>query len=115
MTEDEIGTFIGSDKVTGTPVFGPDGERAGYIERVMIDKLIGQVEYAVLRVGSLLDDGRYPLPWQSLKYDPDLGGYLCSVTTDQLGKAPRYSNEADWSWEEPSGGTAVSDYYKNLT
>lgn len=66
MAEDETGTLIGSDKVTGTSVFGPDGERVGYIERLMINKLWGQVEYAVLRVGSLLDDGRYPLPWQSL-------------------------------------------------
>ncbi|WP_398471140.1 hypothetical protein [Tardiphaga sp.] len=33
---------------------------------------------------------------------------MCSVTTDQFGKAPRYSNEAVWSWEEPSGALSVS-------
>jgi hypothetical protein len=37
----------------------------------MIDKMSGKVSYAVLGFGGILgiDDDRYPLPWQSLRYD----------------------------------------------
>ena len=35
----ETSNLIGSDKVEGTPVRRPDGERVGQIERIMIDKL----------------------------------------------------------------------------
>jgi hypothetical protein len=36
--ERETGTLIGSDKVEGTAVYGPDETKIGSIERVMIDK-----------------------------------------------------------------------------
>ena len=73
----EQGNLIGSDKVEGTNVYGADGEKIGSIERVMIDKPSGKVSYAVLGFGGFLGVGNdhYPLPWQSLKYNKDLGGY----------------------------------------
>ena len=47
----ETVSLIGSDKVQGTVVDGADGEKIGSIERVMIEKINGQVSYAVLRFG----------------------------------------------------------------
>jgi len=35
----ETVSLIGSDKVQGTAVFGPDGQKIGSIERVMIGKI----------------------------------------------------------------------------
>ena len=35
-------SFIGSDKVEGTPVYRSSGDKIGRIERVMIDKISGQ-------------------------------------------------------------------------
>lgn len=77
MEERETFSLIGSDKVEGTNVYGANGEKVGYIERVMIDKVSGKVCYAVLSFGGLLGigDDHYPLPWQALKYDTNLGGY----------------------------------------
>lgn len=74
----ETGTLIGSDKVEGTAVYGSDKEKIGSIERVMIDKMSGKVSYAVLSFGGFLGIGHdhYPLPWNSLKYDTNLGGYI---------------------------------------
>jgi len=47
MTNEESACpFIASDRVIGTPVYGPDRERLGSIERVMIDTSSGCVEYA---------------------------------------------------------------------
>ena len=78
----ETGNLIGSDKVEGTAVYGADSEKIGSIERVMIDKISGRVSYAVLSFGGFLGigDDHYPLPWQSLKYDTNLEGYITGIT-----------------------------------
>ena len=44
----ETESLIGSDKVEGTAVYGPDDTKIGTIARVMINKMSGKVSYAVL-------------------------------------------------------------------
>jgi hypothetical protein len=109
----ETGTLIGSDKVEGTAVYGADQTKIGSIERVMIDKQTGRVSYAVLSFGGFLGigDDHYPLPWQSLKYDTSLGGYITGVTERQLQGAPKYTNDNNWNWSDPARARAVNDYY----
>jgi hypothetical protein len=113
MDEREFGNLIGSDKVEGTVVYGADSTKIGSIERVMIDKQSGKVSYAVLGFGGFLGLGNdhYPLPWQSLKYDTRLGGYVTGVTETQLRGAPKYGNDRDWNWGDVTGNRAVNDYY----
>lgn len=108
----ETGLLIGSDKVEGTPVYDADGNRIGAIERVMIEKVGGRVSYAVLGFGGFLGIGNdhYPLPWHSLKYNTDLGGYQAMITVDQLNSAPKYADENDWNWAD-AGRKRVDDYY----
>jgi hypothetical protein len=105
--------LIGSDKVEGTNVYGPDGNKIGSIERVMIGKRSGKVDYAVLSFGGFMGfgDEHYPLPWTSLKYNETLGGYQVNVTEQQLKGAPKYANENDWDWADPVRGRKVHDYY----
>ena len=88
----ETTSLIGSDKVDGTAVYGSDQQKIGSIERVMIDKISGKVAYAVLSFGGFLGMGEdyYPVPWPTLKYDTNLGGYLVNLTKDQLANAPKY-------------------------
>lgn len=109
----EQGNLIGSDKVEGTAVYGADKEKIGSIERVMIDKISGKVSYAVLSFGGFLGigDDHYPLPWQSLKYDTGLGGYLTGVTLKQLEGAPKYGNDNSWDWADESRIRALNSYY----
>jgi hypothetical protein len=78
----ETTSLIGSDKVEGTAVYGPDREKIGSIERVMIDKISGKVAYAVLSFGGFLGMGEdyYPVPWSTLDYDTSLGGYHVNPT-----------------------------------
>ncbi|SDS21346.1 PRC-barrel domain-containing protein [Bradyrhizobium canariense] len=113
MNENETGSLIGSDKVEGTAVYGSDDSKIGSIERVMIDKVSGRVSYAVLGFGGFLGLGNdhYPLPWQSLKYDTRLGGYVTGVTEKQLRAAPKYGNDADWNWGDVTRNRALDDYY----
>ena len=95
MAERETHSLIGSDKVDGTSVYGPDQKKIGAVERVMIDKLSGKVAYAVISYGGFLGLGEehYPTPWSNLKYDTNLGGYLVNFTKDQIEKAPKYQRE----------------------
>jgi len=109
----EQGNLIGSDMVEGTTVYDANGQKIGSIERVMIDKRSGRVSYAVLSFGGFLGLGNdhYPLPWQSLKYNTELGGYQTMVPADQIKGAPKYARDNDWNWSDPNRTRAVNDYY----
>jgi hypothetical protein len=113
LDEREFGNLIGSDKVEGTAVFGPDATRIGSIERLMIDKVSGRVSYAVLGFGGFLGLGNdhYPLPWPSLKYDTRLGGYRVGITEAELREAPKYRDQNDWNWGDALTTRALNDYY----
>ena len=100
----ETVSLIGSDKVESTPVYGANDQKIGTVQRVMIDKVTGKVAYAVMSFGGFLGMGEdyYPLPWTSLKYDVNLGGYRVGVTEDQLKGAPKYNRNAEWDWSDRS-------------
>ncbi|MCW3836783.1 PRC-barrel domain-containing protein [Sphingomonas canadensis] len=84
--------LIASDRVEGTAVYDPAGERLGTVERFMVDKASGQAEYAVLGFGGLFGFGNrhYPLPWKALTYDTGRGGYVVNVSKEQIEGAPSY-------------------------
>ena len=113
LEANEAGNLIGSDKVEGTAVYGADSQKIGSIERLMVDKMSGKVSYAVLSFGGFLGigDDHYPLPWQSLKYDTNLGGYVTGITESQLQGAPKYREETGWNWSDPAAGRSVNEYY----
>ena len=113
MRTRETHDLIASDKVEGTAVYRPDGTRIGTIDRVMIDKIGGNVAYAVMSFGGFLGMGKdhYPLPWSMLTYNTALGGYECNVSEQQLKNAPRYADENDWSWSDPARGRDIDQYY----
>jgi hypothetical protein len=108
----ETTSLIGSDKVDGTAVYGADGEKIGSIQRVMIDKLSGKVAYAVMSFGGFLGMGEdyYPVPWSTLTYDTNLGGYRVNLTNDQLQNAPKYSSSTDWNWNRDNDRRVYEHY-----
>ena len=54
QTTDTLETtrLIAADKVEGTPVESTNGDSLGHVHDIMIDKISGQVGYAVLKYGS---------------------------------------------------------------
>jgi PRC-barrel domain len=82
-------SLIASDRVEGTPVRRSDGGKIGTIERLMIDKLSGNVAYAVLSFGGFLGMGQkhLPIPWARLTYDRALGAYHLDLTEEELKRA----------------------------
>jgi hypothetical protein len=109
----ETGALIGSDKVEGTNVYGTGDEKVGSIERLMIDKQSGKVSYAVLAFGGFLGMGHdhYPVPWNNLTYDTNLGGYRTNISKEQLDGAPKYAADDDWDWNDSARANTIRDYY----
>jgi hypothetical protein len=86
-------SVISSDKVEGTNVYNPAGEKLGSIDDLMIDRYSGQVRYAVMEFGGFLGMGtdRYPIPWSMLKYDVVMFGYVVDLDMNNLYLAPRFT------------------------
>jgi sporulation protein YlmC with PRC-barrel domain len=103
---------ISSDHVEGTKVYNTLGDKLGSIDDLMIDKVSGQVRYAVLEFGGFLGMGtdRYPLPWNMLKYDTTKEGYVVPLDKDRLEDAPRYPSEQRPAYDDDYG-RRVNDYY----
>ena len=113
VATDETGRLIASNKVEGTAVYNRAGERLGSVYNFMVDKISGQVAYAVMSFGGFLGIGEdyYPLPWSALTYNPKLGGYEVNITEQQLKNAPKYSRHDNWDWSDRSRMERVSHYY----
>ena len=109
----ETHSLISSDKVEGTALRRPNGDKIGEIERVMIDKRSGKVAYAVMSFGGFLGIGEdyYPVPWNKLTYNTALDAYELDITEDQLRGAPKYSAGTNFDYSHESGGRAIHDYY----
>ncbi len=119
--------LISSEYVEGTKVYDPDGNQIGQIDHLIIDRVSGQVRYAVMSLGGFLGLGHshFPLPWSSLNYDKAREGHMTNVTEGLLKDAPDFSEDnwtsRDWEsrvhqhykvepyWERSSAGAGGSD------
>jgi sporulation protein YlmC with PRC-barrel domain len=103
---------ISSDRVEGTTVYNSAGEKLGTIDDLMIDKISGQVRYAVMEFGGFLGIGtdRYPVPWNMLKYDTSQDGYVVPLEKSQLEGAPRYGDDNVPDYDD-TYRTSVDKYY----
>src|SRR5271154_4094594 len=93
VATDETVNLISADKVVGTSVYNHQGEHLGSVYGLMLNKLNGQVAYAIMSFGGFLGIGEsyHPLPWRVLIYDTRLGGYVVDIDRDRLAKAPSYT------------------------
>jgi hypothetical protein len=107
-------SLIASDRVEGTPVRRPNGEKVGTIQRLMIDKLSGKVAYAVLSFGGFIGIGQkhLPIPWERLKYDPDEWAYQLDLSDEELSRAPAYEADKEFDWGDRSEEIRIHDYYR---
>src|SRR5215218_7605852 len=105
--------LIASDRVEGTAVLNRDGVKIGTIERVMIDKLSGQVAYAVMSFGGILGFGEkhHPVPWEVLNYSEEEGAYVVDLDQGELENAPSYGRGEEPDWSDRGYGERVRTYY----
>lgn len=112
IATDETRRLIAANKVEGTPVFDRESTHIGAIDTVMIDKVSGQVAYAVLSFGGFLGLGEnhHPLPWGALTYSVDLGGYVVDIDPRALEGAPSHGPGED-AFSDPGYGNRVEDFW----
>ena len=110
---DETTRLISSEKVDGTAVYNRNGDSLGTVDHVMIDKFTGQVEYAVMSFGGFLGIGESynPVPWKSLTYDVNLGGYVLDADRTRLESAPRLQSSVRPNWSDRSYTDEVDNYW----
>jgi sporulation protein YlmC with PRC-barrel domain len=99
-----VHTLVPSDRVEAAPVYGRNGETIGTIERLMLDKMTGTVAYAVVRFGGFLkaEKHRYPVLWNSLKYDVARKAYATDLTLEELRSGPSDLDGEAFDWGERS-------------
>ncbi len=87
--------LITSSRVKGTSVYNHAGEKIGHIEDLSIEKVSGQVRYALMSFGGFLGigDKLHPLPWAVLRYDVEKDGYSVPLDKAALEGAPSYTSE----------------------
>ena len=80
----------------------------------MIEKLSGQVAYAVMSFGGFMGMGseEHTIPWRKLNYDTSLGGYRTDITEDQLRNAPTFYRDQNWDWGDRNREQELHDYYR---
>jgi sporulation protein YlmC with PRC-barrel domain len=102
-TASQTFNLISSERVEGTKVYDQAGNKIGEIDHLMIDRVSGQVRYAVMSFGGFMGLGHnhYPLPWNTIRYDTGQEGYVTNVTESQLKDAPEFSDDSwmDRDWE----------------
>jgi hypothetical protein len=105
--------LIASDRIEGTAVRRPNGDRIGHIERLMIDKISGKVSYAILSFGGFLGMGArlLPLPWARLTYNPGIEAYQLDIDDDELRGAPSFRADKDFDWGDRSQEAELHRYY----
>ncbi|MGY3607846.1 MULTISPECIES: PRC-barrel domain-containing protein [unclassified Bradyrhizobium] len=105
--------LIASDRVEGTAVRRPNGEMIGHIERLMIDKVTGQVCYAVLSFGGFFGLGTnlIPLPWVRLRYNTRFEAYELDISDEELKRAPSFRADKDFDWGDRSQEAELRRYY----
>jgi sporulation protein YlmC with PRC-barrel domain len=109
----ETGSLISADKVQGTDIYNGRGDNLGVVESVMIDKRSGNVAYAVVTFGGFLGIGteRRALPWDVLRYDVDLGGYLVDIDDEGLRQTPLVADRQKSDWEHRADRDFVGPRY----
>lgn len=107
-------TAIRGSRVIGTDVYNPAGDKIGEIEDVMLDKMSNNVMFAVVGFGGFLGMGEkfHAIPWASLDYEKDKGGYVVPFSKEQLKDAPAHSLNELSKDDGYLARDAAFDYYQ---
>jgi sporulation protein YlmC with PRC-barrel domain len=99
---DTRGRLIAASKVNGTTVYDTARAKLGSVYDVMLDKVSGKADYAILSFGGFLGigDKYHPLPWRELAYDTSVGGYVVNLDRRRLEGAPSYEAGELGLWDD---------------
>ncbi len=105
--------IVSSEKVEGTAVFDKNGAHLGRVHHLMIDKVTGQVAFAVASFGGFFGIGEnlFPLPWKALVYDTSREGYVVDLDRARIDRAPRFATQQEPDWSDRSFTDEITKYW----
>jgi sporulation protein YlmC with PRC-barrel domain len=108
--------LIPADRVNGTDVVSKSGEKLGKIEDVAIEKVSGEVAYAILSFGGVMGMGAkyHPVPWKLLKYDTEKRAYVVPLKKGDLDKAPTIDETELSGWNDALSREDIYGYYSSF-
>ena len=56
----------------------------------------------------------YPIPWNTLTYDVNEGGYVVNVARDRFSGAPSHSGDNEAGWMESGYTRQIDDDYGSV-
>ncbi|UVK46724.1 PRC-barrel domain-containing protein [Mesorhizobium sp. AR07] len=105
---------IAASRVIGTSVYNTEGTSIGSIKDVMLEKTSNGIMFAVIGFGGFLGIGEqyHAVPWATLDYDENKGGYVVPFSKEQLKSAPSYSINELARADGAKTRAASYEYYK---
>ena len=58
-----------------------------------------------------MSDSYHPLPWQVLRYDTNVGGYVVNLSKEKLERAPSYVQGDEPDWGDRNYNNKIYAYY----
>jgi hypothetical protein len=110
---EETNSLISSGKIDRMVVYDRNGDRLGTIHHLMINKLTGQVAYAVMSFSGFMGMGRryHPLPWAALTFDARIGGFVVDTDRQRLEAARRYTAGDRPTWSDRADTGRIAEYW----
>ncbi len=109
QTSDQV---VKSADVIGKKVISTNDEPLGKIEEIVLDKLNGDVRYAVLSFGGFmgLNTDYYAIPWESLSYCSEKEAFELGIDKDKLTSAKGF-NKDNWPNFAEEYTRSIDDFY----
>jgi sporulation protein YlmC with PRC-barrel domain len=102
--KDTSGHAIAASQVNGTNVYNTGGEKLGSVYDVILDKMSGKAEYAIMSFGGFLG-------MSQLRYDTSQEGYVVNRDRNRLQGAPAYAASEMMVWDDLRGRD-IDAYYR---
>jgi len=114
MTATTAAPAICASDVIGTDVKDQTGHKIGEVKDIVLDKRSSNIMFGVVSFDGFMTIGEkyHPVPWSSLTYDENKGGYIVGFTKDQLRAAPVDSIDDLLKNSGTAYRDRVYDYYK---
>ncbi len=106
-------SVVKTKDVIGVTVKNAAKENLGNIEEIILDKVKGNVRYAVLSFGGFLGlgDKLFALPWNSIKYDKEEDCFILNIDKEKLKDAPGFNKDQWPDWSDQKWGNSIYQYY----
>ena len=104
---------VKASEVTGVDVKNLAGDDLGSINEVVIDKVMGKVNYLVLDFGGVLGFGNkfFAVPWDLFTYNEDDDCFILNLDKGNLENAPGFDKDNWPNFTSPGFLTSNDEFY----